>query len=331
LDNLLSIYLLKNMVKVSAPGKLMLFGEHAVVYGKPCIVTAINHRMSVNIEKRGDENIVINAPEMDIENYSLSVEDLNKEHSKGVKFVITAIKNFFEKYGVKSGLDIETKSEFSSKFGFGSSSAVTVSTIKALSELFGIEMNNKELFDLSYKTILDIQGVGSGFDVAAAIYGGTIYFVGGGKEIKPLNIKNLPLIIGYTGIKADTATLVKGLAKKREKYKELVDAKFNLIEQIVLNTKEHFENNSWGELGELMDLNQGLLSSFGVSCLELENLIYAARNAGAYGAKLSGAGGGDCMIAFVSEEKREEVENAINQFGTIIKAEANAEGVRIED
>ena len=233
------------MVRVSAPGKLMLFGDHAVVYERPCIVTAVDHRMSVSMEKRLDNQVLINAPQMEIETYIVPVEELDKKHPKEVNFVLTAIRNFFEKYNVKSGLNIETKSEFSSKFGFGSSSAVTVSTIKALSEIFNIEMDIREFFDLSYKTVLDIQGVGSGFDVAAAIYGGTIYFVGGGKEIKPINLEELPLIVGYTGIKADTATLVKGLAKKREIYKDIIDAEFNISDNIVSQSKEHFENKNF--------------------------------------------------------------------------------------
>jgi len=318
------------MVRVSAPGKLMLFGDHAVVYERPCIVTAVDHRMSVSMEKRLDNQVLINAPQMEIETYIVPVEELDKKHPKEVNFVLTAIRNFFEKYNVKSGLNIETKSEFSSKFGFGSSSAVTVSTIKALSEIFNIEMDIREFFDLSYKTVLDIQGVGSGFDVAAAIYGGTIYFVGGGKEIKPINLEELPLIVGYTGIKADTATLVKGLAKKREIYKDIIDAEFNISDNIVSQSKEHFENKNFRVLGELMNFNQGLLNSFGVSSLELETLIYAARESGAYGAKLSGAGGGDCMIALVPKEKRKEVESAINKVGTIINVNPNAEGVKVE-
>ncbi len=318
------------MVRISAPGKLMLFGDHAVVYGRPCIVTAVNHRMSVNMERRTDNKIIINAPQMKIGTYITSTEELDKENPKEVKFVLTAIKNFFKKYNVRSGLDIETKSKFSSKFGFGSSSAVTVSTIKGLSELFNVEMSKNEVFDLSYKTVLDIQSVGSGFDVAAAIYGGTIYFVGGGKKIKQMNLKKLPLVVGYTGVKGDTPTLVKGLAKKREKYKELIDAKFDISDKIVSQSREHFETSNLEVLGELMNFNHGLLNSFGVSSLELESLIQKAKKSGAYGAKLSGAGGGDCMIALVPEEKRKGVEKAINQLGAVINVSPNAEGVRIE-
>ncbi len=319
------------MVKVSAPGKLMLFGDHAVVHGRPCIVTAVNHRMSVEMEKREDSKIIINAPEMNINDYTVSTNELNKEHPKEVKFVAVAIKNFFEKYNLKSGLNIKTKSEFSSKFGFGSSSAVTVCTIKALSELFKIGMTEKEIFDLAYKTVLDIQGVGSGFDIAAAIYGGTLYFVTGGKTIEKLDMKNLPLIVGYTGIKADTATLVRMVAEKKKK-NSYVDANFDLAEKIVFDAKLHLENDNHNVVGELMNSNHGLLNSLGVSSAELENLIHSAHKAGAYGAKLSGAGGGDCMIALAPEEKKEVVKKAIeNAGGIIIPVETNAKGVRVEE
>ena len=123
------------MIKVSAPGKLMLFGEHAVVYDRPCIVTAINHRMSVSIEKKNDDKITVNAPEVGIKDYSIYINELKGNYPKDLSFVLSSIKNFFNKYNIKNGLDIHTKSEFSSKFGFGSSSAVTVCTIKALSEI----------------------------------------------------------------------------------------------------------------------------------------------------------------------------------------------------
>lgn len=320
------------MTKVSAPGKLMLFGDHAVVHGRPCIVTAVNHRMSVEIDKRKDNKITVNAPELKIEDYSISFEDLNKEHPKEVRFVLTAIKNFFEKYNVKSGLNIKTKSEFSSKFGFGSSSAVTVCTLKALSELFDTKMTEKELFDLAYKTVLDIQGVGSGFDVATAIYGGTLYFVTGGKNIKPIKVNEIPLIVGYTGIKADTATLVKMVGENLRNNPEKIHNIFGKIKNIVEETKNEIENKNWKIIGYLMNKNQELLRSLNISSKELENLISVSINAGAYGAKLSGAGGGDCMIALAPEEKHETVKKAIEQAGgTVIPVETNAEGVRVED
>lgn len=319
------------MIKVSAPGKLMLFGEHAVVHKRPCIVTSVDHRISVLLKKRDDKKIILNAPDIDFKDYIVLVDDLDKSYPKEIKFVLTAISNFFETYEIKSGLEVKTKSEFSSKFGLGSSSAVTVSTIKGLAELFGVEMNNKELFDLSYKTILDIQGVGSGFDVAAAIYGGTLFFVTAGKIIKKIEIEEIPIIVGYTGIKADTPTLVKMVYKKLLEEPKKINKIFDESEKIVNLARIEMENSNWEKVGELMNLNQNLLRELSVSSRELENLIGAALNSGAYGAKLSGAGGGDCMIAIADRENYNSVARAIEKVGgKVIDAETQADGVKIE-
>lgn len=320
-------------IKVSAPGKLMLFWEHAVIYDRPCIVTAVNHRISTEVEILDGKKITINAPEVEINNYQKSIDKLSSDSDlpKGVRFVETAVGNFFNKYKLSSGLKIQTKSEFSSQFGFGSSSAVTVGALKALSILFDIKMSKRDLFDLAYKTVLDVQGVGSGFDIAAGIWGGTLYFVKGGKKIIPLNVKDLPLIVGYTGIKAPTAPLVRQVSKLRDEYPNLVDGIFDIIESITNKSKDvlNKENFDLETLGKLFNLNQGLLDSLGVNTIELSNLIYGAREAGATGAKLSGAGGGDCMIAL--GEKFEKIKKGIrNEGGQIIPVDINAEGVRRE-
>ena len=157
------------MIKVSAPGKLVLFGEHAVVHGKPCIVTAVDQRMKVKANFNGEDELVVNAPQLGIKNYKRTVSELgSQEMPKQVSFVEAVLKRFFEKYGLKKGLNITTHSQFSHTFGFGSSSAITITVIKALSLLYKIKLSDKEIFDLGYRAVLDIQGVGSGFDLAAA-------------------------------------------------------------------------------------------------------------------------------------------------------------------
>jgi len=319
------------MIKVSAPGKLMLFGDHAVVHGRPCIVTSVDQRMSVSLEKRNDNKIVLNAPDINFKNYIVLVDNLAKPQPKEASFVLRAISNFFERYNLKSGLEIETKSDFSMEFGLGSSSAVTVATIKALSELFEIKMENKGLFDLSYKTILDIQGVGSGFDLALAIYGGTLFFVTGGKIIEKIEVQELPIIVGYTGMKADTPTLVKMVNKKLSEEPARVNKIFDEVEKIVNLARIEIENQNWEKVGELMNQNQKLLRKLGVSSQELENLIRAVLNAGAYGAKLSGAGGGDCMIAIANRENLNNAKIAIEKVGgQIIDVKIPVEGVKTE-
>ena len=192
-------------------------------------------------------------------------------------------------------------------------------------------MSDRELFDLSYKTVSDIQYRPSGFDVAAAIYGGTLFFVTGGKVIKKIDIKNIPLVVGYTGIKADTSTLVKMVDRKLSGEPKKINEIFNEIEKIVHLAKNEMENSNWEKVGELMNLNQDLLRSLGVSSNELENLIVASLNSGAFGAKLSGAGGGDCMIALADEKRREKVKKGIiDAGGEIIPVITDTEGVRVE-
>ena len=303
-------------VEISAPGKLMLFGEHAVIYDRPCIVTAVDQRMRVSAELTGTKFLRIEAPDVGVKEYTEQIgSDANSGLPKGARFTVTAVRNFYDHYGIRSGVTIRTKSEFSSEFGFGSSSAVTTAVLKALSELFGIEISNKELFELSYKTVLDVQGLGSGFDLAAAIWGGTIYFKSGGSEIAPLDVNDLPLTVGYTGIKADTATLVRHVADFHLRHENLANRIFDTMSDIVEQARESLADRNVENLGYLMNINQGLLDSLGVNSLELSKLIYGARQAGAIGAKLSGAGGGDCMIALSMDPHKELVEQSIEQYG----------------
>jgi mevalonate kinase len=324
---------MSNQVTVSAPGKLMLFGEHGVVFGKPCIVTAVNQRLKLKGTKLNKPIFQLEAYDVGITSYEKSLTEIGKgQIPKGARFIEIALANFLKKHPVKSGVKFETTSEFKSVFGFGSSSASAVCTIKALSELLGISLTNKQVFDLAYQTVLDIQGVGSGFDLAAAIYGGTLFFVSGGKVLKPIQIKSLPLIVGYTGIKADTATLVKIVSKKLKTSPKPINEIFDNMENIVLQAMKILKKSDLKQLGELMNSTQIELQKLGVSSKELDYLVNASLEAGAYGSKLSGAGGGDCMISVASKGKRDAVEQAIeNAGGQVLRVEVNAEGVKIEE
>ena len=337
---------MKKQIVVSAPGKLMLLGEHAVVYNHPCIVTAVDQRMRATVEVLDSQEFQLEAEDVKVTGYKKPLSDLGKgDIPKGARFVEIAVANLLShpefisgsrsrnKFGMtkEMGIRVKAKSEFSSQFGFGSSSASTVCTIKAVSEIMGLGLSEKEIFDLSYKTVLDIQGKGSGFDLAAAIYGGTLYFVTGGKVIEPLPIDSLPLIIGYSGIKADTVTLINKVKESFANRQDRLTEIYSGIEVLVNEAKDAILKKDWKKFGELMNKNQAYLSELGVSIPKLDNMIKAAIQAGAYGAKLSGAGGGDCMIAFHSVQGKLSVQKAIKKAGgEVIDIKANEEGVRIE-
>ena len=320
-----------NKVKVSTPGKLMLFGEHSVVYDRPCIVAAVDQRFLVTVEKIEGKEMIVQAPGVGIYDYRKSLDKLGETRiTKEMRFVEVVVREFYNRHK-NGGIKIETKNHFSSEHGFGSSAAVTVGLVKALFELENIKINDKELFDFCYQVVLNVQGVGSGFDIAAALYGGVVYFVTGGKEIEKFEVPYLEFVVGYTGIKADTPTLVRQVGELRRRNFKKVDKCFDKITQIVKKARISLEKKDWEKVGELMNENQVRLRELGVSSVELDRLIEASMEAGAYGAKLSGAGGGDCMIAVVSKEKRKGVEKAINEAGgEVMRVKLGAEGVRIE-
>ncbi len=321
-----------NNVTVSAPGKLLLYGDHSVVHGHPCIVTAVDQRMYVTVQESAKRQLCVIAPDVDTQKYEKAIAQLGEGTTpKSVAFIEHCYKRFLEKHPQSTGIVVTTKSDFSSLFGFGSSSAVTVAFAKALSTLYSVTLSNKELFDLCYSAVIDVQGVGSGFDIAVAIWGGTIYYVSPAKTVESVNCPDLPLIVGYTGVKADTPTLIRQVAQQKEKHPEEVEHIFQSITQIVDQSKVCLEKQDWHKAGKLLTENQQLLRKLHVSSTVLDNLINAANLAGAYGAKLSGAGGGDCMIAFCDAAHHMRVIEAIQKAGgTHMSVSTNATGVRIE-
>lgn len=294
----------------------MLMGEHAVVHGQPCIVTAVDQRLEVRVEKISERRTIIHAPQ-----------------AKDTRFIDTTVAKFFSTIGkqfANTGISITVQSQFLSTVGFGSSSAVTVATFKSLAVLFNISLSDKQLFNLCYEIVTHVQGVGSGFDIAAAIFGGTILFRKGGETIEPI-VQSVPIVVGYSGIKADTVNLVKRVSELYKTYPKKVTRIFEGIGKLVLQGQEAIVKEDWVRLGTLMNFNHEYLRDLGVSTEKLESLILAAKEAGALGAKLSGAGGGDCMIALVSDERRQAVENAIGQAGgEVMKVTTHAHGVRLE-
>ncbi|MCU0653415.1 MAG: mevalonate kinase [Candidatus Pacebacteria bacterium] len=318
-------------ITVSAPGKLMLMGEHAVVYGRPCLVTALGQRITATAQRQKEPFFELDAPEVGISGYKKEISRLAVgEIAKETRFAETAAANFFAQYPAESGVKLKITSEIPSNVGLGSSSAVVVCVIKALCEIFGPKLSERQIFDLAYKTILDVQGKGSGFDAATAIWGGTLYFVTGGKTIERVS-DSLPLVVGWSGSKGDTAALIRRVADKAKEYPAIIDDIFDQIEKLVESGRTALVEKDWETLGSLMNFNQGCLVSLGVSTDKLTDMVNAAVNAGAWGAKLSGAGGGDCMIALAPEGKKEAIAAAIEKVGgKIVLVNTDAPGLRIE-
>lgn len=309
------------MATASAPGKVILFGEHAVVYGKPAIACAINKRAYAKVKKNSSGKINIKA----------EVKDL--------RYVKKSIEVSFEQFNIGSGIDIEVSSEIPSASGLGSSAAVSVATLYAIAKEFRKSISKSGLAKLGHRVEKEVQGAASPTDTATSAFGGILLIEPSKNKIEPLDYVNLNLVIGYTGEEKSTKELVRIVKEKKERNKVLesiieciggvtCEAQ-ELISEISVASSEKEKAKKYAALGELMDINHGLLESLGVGTLRLAQLVHAARINGALGAKITGAGGGGCMIALASSEKRKKISAAMEKLGfTAINAEIDREGAK---
>ncbi|MGC8939386.1 MAG: mevalonate kinase [Candidatus Bathyarchaeia archaeon] len=323
-------------VTASAPAKIILLGEHFVVYGEPAIVLAIDKRAYAKAEIRQDKRLGIRSVNLNLsgyyENENFKVEYGDAREAK-LKFepIRLAVEKLLEKCGEKVGLDIEINSTVPVAAGLGSSAAVVAAVTAAVSALLNMKMSKEEIFRVTYDAERVVHGTPSGIDPAISTFGGTLLFqIDTG--FKPLEIKiDIPLVIGDTGVARSTRTQVERVRELREKYPQVIEPIMLSAREIVLRALEALGEGDLETVGELMNINHALLCSVGVSDESLEWLINAARKAGALGAKLTGAGGGGCMIALAKNEKLNQVMEAIQRVGGrpfIVRK--TDEGVRVE-
>jgi len=323
-------------VTASAPAKIILFGEHFVIYGEPAIVLAIDKRAYAKTEVRQDKRLSIRSVNLNLsgyyENENFKVEYGDAREAK-LKFepIRRAVEKILEKHGEKVGLDIEINSTVPVAAGLGSSAAVVAAVTAAVSALLNIKMSKEEVFRITYDAEQVVHGTPSGIDPAISTFGGTLLFQMD-TGFKPLDVKiDAPLVIGDTGVTRSTRVQVERVRELREKYPQVIEPIMLSAREIVLRALEALSEGDLETVGELMNINHALLCSVGVSDESLEWLINAARKAGALGAKLTGAGGGGCMIALAKNERLNQIMEAIQRVGgRSFIARKTEEGVRVE-
>ena len=321
-------------VVASAPGKVILYGEHSVVYGEPAIAIALSKRAYVTVYPSSSSAIEINALDYEVKT-ELPQEraKINVEHEKFkiLQPIWEACLQVLEYTSTKQGLKIIVKSQIPREAGLGSSAAVAVSTIAAVGSLIEANLTPQIISKLAYEAEKIVHKTPSGIDNTIATFGGAVLFQKG--NITKIQIgKNLPLVIGNTGVKRSTKQLVLKVKSLKEKYEDIVTPIIKNLGLIIPKALKALNEGDLPTLGELMNINQGLLDALGVSTKDIAKLIYAARSAGAYGAKLTGAGGGGCIIALTPPEKQNKVAEAIKrEGGEPIITEISLKGVKIEE
>ncbi len=301
--------------EATAPGKAILFGEHSVVYRGPAIVLAVDKKGKVIAEKRDNDNrIYFDALDLGFSGYFdgdkyTSITGADWRGERLVAFMIAA-KKTMENFDIESGLNIKIRSDIPIAAGLGSSAALSVATVGAVGELFG-GLSKEEICNIAYEGEKVVHGNPSGIDNNISTYGGVLVYEKG-KELQRVKLgEDFPFIIGDSKRKRSTKKLVRRVRDLRDRQPELIDGIIDNIARISVQGLEALKDGDFRTLGDLMNVNHGLLSALGVSIAKLDTMVHASRGSGAYGAKLTGAGGGGCMMAIADAQNIRSIEKAI--------------------
>jgi len=228
-----------------------------------------------------------------------------------------------------SNLSVRIESSIPPASGLGSSAAITVATVAALSRHLGQDLTAKDVAALSHRIEKSVQeGLGSPMDTALATFGGYLRVSG---QVEPLTLPPLRIVVGDTGVPHDTRNEVARVQALKERYPDVVSPIFQAIGAISKKAVSLMQEQNLPELGALMNANHGLLEALGVGSQQLSDLVYAARKAGAWGAKITGAGGGGCMIALPGTGNIKILTAVIEQAGgRAFAAMVGCQGVRME-
>lgn len=286
------------MATWSAPGKVFLFGEHAVVYGKMGIAMAIRPRVFVTV----------------------------RDTKRPSRAKSPYIDSCFEQMGVIGSVYIN--SQIPSSSGLGSSAAVTVATLAAINDEFNLNKTREEIANMAFEIEKTVQkGRASPTDTTVSTYGGIVLITGGSRRRLPP--QNMHLVVGDSLVSHSTSRMVEQVAELKKRYPEIVDPVLDAIQGVSMSAIHQLSNPR--ELGRYMNMNNSLLEVLGVGHPQLAKMILASRQAGAFGAKITGAGGGGSMVALCPKQLKHRVAKAIESCdGRAIVTAIDTEGVRKE-
>ena len=288
----------------SAPGKVILFGEHFVVYGVKAILCSINKRVTVTAEKTSERKISINS----------KIGKLELEPDKPISEINSPLKPFYylankAVENKDTGIHIQIDSEIPLGAGLGSSSACCVAGAAAIFKLFG-NISKEEVLKLAIEAERTIFENTSGADCTVCTYGGIMEY-DKNKGFKKIEYEpNFQLVIINSNIEHSTQSMVSKVKefenKNTEEFSRLSDLESKLVEDVLKLVKE----NKIQEIGQKMNQNQEYLENIGISNKELTKMIKIGQES-SFGAKITGSGGGGCIFALTNESN---LQNILKKF-----------------
>jgi mevalonate kinase len=286
-------------VSSSAPGKIILCGEHAVVYGKPAIaIPVLDLKTKCAIIARpnaSDEDSTIVAPNIGLDS---RISCLLEDHP-----IRAAIRLVLEELSISHlpVCEIRIHSTVPTSAGLGSSASTAVALVRALSEFLGHPFSNEVVNELAYEIEKIHHGTPSGIDNTVITYQSALYY----QKEKPGEFLDQPcpitLVIADSGIKGSTAKAVADVRHGWHNNKVLFDKYFDDIEDLVHIVRQTLISADLKQMGQALTKNHEVLKNMGVSCDKLDKLVACALENGALGAKLSGGGQGGNMIALAND------------------------------
>lgn len=302
-------------VTASAPGKIILFGEHAVVYGQPAIavpVTQVQARCTVVATPTAPTGRVeIDAPDIGVKS---SLDELSPTHPLALPIHLVR-----EQLGIRAipACRLRITSTIPIASGLGSGAAVSVAMARAISTFLGHPLTTEQISSIAFRVDQTYHGIPSGIDNTVITYNQPIFFTRG-EPFERLTLRHpFWIVIGNSGIASPTVTVVEEVRRRYQASPSSIEPTLLAIGKIARQARVLLESNDPGQLGALLTENHQRLQELGVSCPELDHLVNAALQNGALGAKLSGGGRGGNMIALVTKERANQVAEALRRTGAV--------------
>jgi mevalonate kinase len=292
-------------------GKVILFGEHFVVHGIPGIASATSLSTEAVVKRSKGPGLTVIDNRKGTEGYTESKKEQQKE---SLEFTMKAMGIDLK----KNPMEITLGGDLPVFSGIGASAASAVAIARAISDEFRMNLPDERINEIAYEAEKAYAGNPSGIDNTAATYGGLIWFMKGTpSKMERLKIKNpVEIVMGNSGVVADTKEVVAGVAERKQKNPQKYDKIFKNAESLVHESRRALDAYDLKKVGQLMNENQKLLQEIEVSGKELDFLVNLARQKGAWGAKLTGGGRGGCMVALTpGKELQEKVASAMEKEG----------------
>jgi mevalonate kinase len=294
-----------------AHGKVILFGEHSVVYGHPALAKAIERAAVVTARPSRTPFTTLHVAPWNVQ------VDTSEDSNVGREPLQAALKLVRALY--QDGVELELSAEMSipPSAGMGSSAALGVAVLRALDEARALSRPDAEIFERSFLWESVFHDRPGGVDNAMATYGGVaVYTKGSG--LQQLAAAGPPHLIAVdSGGRPPTKEMVALVRRQHSQDPQLTEQRFDEISALVAEGTLALQQADWPRLGRALSRNQSILAELGVSTSRLDAIVAEALAAGALGAKLTGAGGGGCVIALADSASAAKVRGALGAFGPI--------------